>query len=362
MMRILRGLGPAMPRPAGRDAIRSALGAGLALLLTGLFLSLLPGPLSPGLIAPFGATAFLIFVVPNSPLAQPWSVVIGSLVSALAALILLRLVPADLPAARLITAGLAVAAAILAMYLTRAMHPPAGAVALLIVLTADPATPPSLLYALSPVADGSALLVVLGMIWARLTGRTYPFRQPEAKGPHHTADPAADRRLGLRAEDLQTILTRLRLSPNLGPEDLGRALEVAEAEATARHLGGLTAADIMSRDVIAMRPETSAHELAEAFRHHGFNTLPLKDASGHFQGLIHDRDLIEAPSSAKAADLARPATTLPPTSGLGELLPLLLGGLQQSVPIVDAGQLIGIVSRSDLITLLAAKLRSQAQA
>lgn len=361
-MRLLRGLGPAMPRPAARDSLRSALGAGLALVLTGLLLSLLPGPLSPGLIAPFGATAFLIFVVPNSPLAQPWSVVVGSLVSALAALVFLQLVPPDLPAARLITAGLAVAAAILAMYLTRAMHPPAGAVALLIVLTADPAAPHSLLYALSPVADGSALLVLFGMIWSRLTGRTYPFRQPEAKGPHHTADPAADRRLGLRPEDLQTILTRLRLSPNLGPEDLGRALEAAEAEATARHLGGLTAADIMSRDVIAMRPEANAHEVAEAFRHHGFNTLPVSDASGHFRGLIHDRDLIEAPSTAIAQDLAHPAATLPPTAGLAELLPLLLGGLQQSVPIIEGDRLIGIVSRSDLITLLAAKLRSQEQA
>lgn len=359
MNRILRGLGPAMPRPAAADAARSALGAGLALLLTGLMLAHLPGGHIPGLIAPFGASVFLIFAVPSSPLAQPWSVVAGSVVSALVALVVVRLVPPAAPVSQMIAAGLAVGGAIIAMALCRAMHPPAGAVALLIVLSADPAALPSPLFALSPVADGAAMLVLCGILWARLTGRVYPFRQPSPIGPHGTHDPAADRRLGLRPEDLQTILTRLRLSPNLGPEDLGRALEAAEVEATARHLGGLSAADVMSRDVIAMAPTATEHEIALAFRRHGFNTLPVRDAEGQFAGLIQDRDLIEADPDLTAADFAGPAITMPPEAGLADLLPLLSDGHQQSVPIVQGGRLVGVVTRSDLITLLAAKIRSQ---
>lgn len=360
MNRILRGLGPAMPRPGAGDILRAALGAGLALLLTGLLLGRLPGGPVPALIAPFGASVFLIFAVPSSPLAQPWSVVAGSVVSALVAVAAVHAVPQGLPAAQLVAAGLAVCGAILAMAACRAMHPPAGALALLIALTADPAAPPGPLYALSPVADGAVLLVICGLVWNRLTGRVYPFRQ--SANPHGTADPAAERRLGLRAEDLQTILTRLRLSPNLGPEDLGRALEAAEAEATARHLGGLTAAEVMSRDVIAMSPDASEHEIALTFRRHGFNTLPVRDAAGRFAGLIQDRDLIEADPALTAADFARPATALPPSAGLADLLPLLSDGHQQSVPIVEGGLLTGIVTRSDLITLLAAKIRSQDRA
>jgi len=354
MNRILRGLLPAMPAPNRNDALRAAVGAGLALAFTNWALGHLPHGPAPALIAPFGASVFLIFAVPNSPLAQPWSVVVGSLVSALAAIAVVHLVPLTA-----VAAAMAVALAIVAMALARAMHPPAGAIALLVVLTADPAHPPGFLFALTPVADGAVLLVICGIVWNRLTGRVYPFRQPSPTGPHGTADPAADRRLGLRAEDLQTILTRLRLSPNLGPEDLGRALEAAEAEATARHLGGLTAADIMSRDVVAMSPDATEHDIALAFRRHGFNTLPVRDATGQFAGLLYDLDLIEADPSATAADLARPATTLPPGAGLSDLLPLLSDGHQQSVPITEGRRLIGIVSRSDLITLLAAKIRSQ---
>lgn len=355
MRRLLRGLGPAVPWPAPAEALRAALGAALGLALTGLVLRALGA--TPGLIAPLGASAFLIFAVPNSPLAQPWAVVVGSTVSALAAIALLHLAP---PTPEL--AALAVGLAVLVMAACRAMHPPAGAVALLVVLTADPAAPPGLLYALAPVADGTALLVLAGLAWNRLTGRVYPFRQPATTGPHGTADPVPDRRLGLRPVDLSAILDRLRLSPNLGTEDLGRALEAAEAAATARHLSGVTAADIMSRDVVALAPDTPAPQVARLFLHHGFNTLPVRAPDGGFAGLVDDRALIAADPAATAARLAHPAIALPPDATLSDLLPLLSDGRQQSVPITSAGRLVGIVSRSDLIALLSRKLRHETPA
>ena len=88
------------------------------------------------------------------------------------------LVPAQLPAA-----ALAVGGAMLAMAGLRAMHPPAGAVALLVVLTADPAALPGPVFALYPVAEGAALLVLCGVLWNRLTGRVYPFRQARRARP-----------------------------------------------------------------------------------------------------------------------------------------------------------------------------------
>lgn len=64
-----------MSRPKWREALRAALGAGLALALCGIILVMLEAwrGMASGylLIAPLGATAFLVFAVPNSPLAQP---------------------------------------------------------------------------------------------------------------------------------------------------------------------------------------------------------------------------------------------------------------------------------------------------
>lgn len=349
--RLLRGFGPAMPSPPWTEALRAAFGAALGLVVAGLVLS--QAPTQPGaLIAPFGATAFLIFAVPNSPLAQPWSAILGNTVAALTALFVVRIVHAPLPAA-----ALAVGAAVLAMAVLRALHPPAGAVALLIALTADPMHPVDLWSALLPIVLGTVLLVIIGIGWNQLTGRAYPFRLPPPQGAHGTADPAADRRLALLPADLQSILDRLRLAPNLGAEDLGRALEAAEADATARHLGELTAADVMSRALITVLPDATESDVAATFLRHRFNTLPVRTDTGAYAGLIEDKALINADSALTAADLASPAHTLPPDAGLAALLPLLSDGHQQSVPILEGDQLVGIITRSDLVALLARKLR-----
>ena len=81
----LKGFGPALPRPKPTEALRAALGAAFGLGVAALACRAVGLP-APGLIAPFGASAFLVFVVPNSPLAQPWSVVAGNGLAALAAL------------------------------------------------------------------------------------------------------------------------------------------------------------------------------------------------------------------------------------------------------------------------------------
>ena len=82
-MHILRSLGPAVARVSLREALRAGVGALLGLGVTGLFLLSPQVDLSLGLylVAPFGATSVLLFAVPNSPLAQPWSAIVGNTVA-----------------------------------------------------------------------------------------------------------------------------------------------------------------------------------------------------------------------------------------------------------------------------------------
>lgn len=350
----LRHFGPAMTAPTVAEALRAAAGAGLGLLACDLILWL-AAPSAPGLfllIAPFGASAFLIFVVPNSPLAQPWSAVAGNTLAAAAALATLTLVRDPF-----IAAPLAVGLAILAMAAARAFHPPAGAVALATVIAAQSPGFPGWSFALSPVLAGSAALVAAGILWNLATGRVYPFRQAPPPSTHGTADPAPDRRLGLAPADLAHLLDRLRMAPNIGVEDLARVLSAAGTEAAAHHLGHLTAADIMSRDLVTAAPADDLPTLARLFRDHRFKTLPISD-SGHYAGLIDQAALLGLTDPATtAADLAAPVATLPPTATAADLMDLLADGQQQAVPILDGARLAGLVTRSDLIALLSARLR-----
>jgi CBS domain-containing membrane protein len=355
--RIARALGPAVARPNLHETLRAAVGAGAGLLATGLLVAVLPqvgaNP-PPFLIAPLGATAFLLFVVPNSPLAQPWSAVIGNLLSALVALAVIRL----LPDPRL-AAALAVSLAVFAMILARAMHPPGGAVALLIALTSQPDRLLPLSFALSPVLLDTALLVALAVVFNRATGRVYPFRQPPEVSTHGTRDLAPDRRLGLSGEDLGQILQKMNLAANIGPEDLARLIGVAEAEATVRHLGGLTAGDIMSQDLVTVPPDAHPDDLAARFRTHRFKSLPVMDAEGRYLGLLSQADLLGLHDNRTEA--AQIMSTATPTVGtavpLARLLELLADGGQQSIPVVEGPYLRGLISRTDMIGALAHALR-----
>lgn len=349
LSRALRMAGPAMARTRPAEALRAALGAGVGLALCNLFLAALHGGATGLLlIAPFGASAFLIFVVPNSPLAQPWSVVAGNTLAAMAGLALLA---TGLPV--IAAAPLAVALAVLAMAAARALHPPSGAVALATVIAA-----PHWTFAFDPVLAGSLVLVVAGILWNRATGRVYPFRQPQDAGPHRTADAAPDRRLGLRTDEIAALLERLRMAPNIGVEDAARVIEAAETEAAAHHFGALTAGDIMSRDLVTARGDETLPELAARFRAHGFKTLPVIGPEGGYAGLLDQQALLGLTDpDLRAGNLAADVQTAHPQTGIAELMALLQDGSQQAVPVLQDGRLAGLVTRSDLIALLAARLR-----
>ena len=78
--RLTRALGPAIAPGSPREAVRAGIGALVGLGVSGLFLLSPMGDLRIGfyMIAPFGATSVLVFAAPNSPLAQPWSAVVGT--------------------------------------------------------------------------------------------------------------------------------------------------------------------------------------------------------------------------------------------------------------------------------------------
>ncbi|MCD1635131.1 HPP family protein, partial [Martelella mediterranea] len=125
--RLIRAIGPAMAPISLRESIRAGLGATLGLVIVGLFVLAPTVDLRLGLylVAPFGATSVLIFAVPNSPLAQPWSAIVGNTLAAIVGVAVCLTVSE--PSLRV---ALAVGIAIALMSLARAVHPPAGAVAM----------------------------------------------------------------------------------------------------------------------------------------------------------------------------------------------------------------------------------------
>lgn len=204
------------------DRLVASVGALLGIALTALVSALvLPVSALPFIVAPMGASAVLLFAVPASPLAQPWSVIGGNTVSALVGVGV-----AQALGATSLAAGVAVAVAILIMSLLRCLHPPGGAAALTAVVGGPAVLAAGWSFALVPVALNSALLLALGWAFHRFSGHAYPHRA--------AASPVAPGTPAFLPEDIDQALAEAGETFDIDRDDLEQLVRAIEAAADRR--------------------------------------------------------------------------------------------------------------------------------
>jgi len=342
---------PILPGATLRGRLIGAAGALLAISLTALVTSLVVGdPLDTALIvAPMGASAVLLFAVPASPLAQPWPVIGGNVLSAAVGVAMLQLVPNEV-----IAAGLAVGLAIALMSLARCLHPPGGAAALLAVVGGPDVTDAGFAFALLPVGVNAALMTLAAIAFNRLAGKTYPQASAAAPPPNPvgTSDLPPTARIGFRAEDIDRAIADSGEAYDISRDDLTGLLRRVERSALDRTHGRLTAADIMSGDVVSVTTATPIEEARKLLLERRVRTLPVVDATGRVRGHVGLREV--AANGASAADVMSKAVTIAPGDSVLDLVPAMTEAHNHAAIVVDdRGQLLGLVTQTDLLVALA---------
>ena len=152
------------PRPPFKELSFISFGSFLAVCVIG-FLAYYTN--EPIIMGSFGASIFVLFVLPDSPFAQPRNIIFGHFIATLVGLIFYHLVSSDWWS---IALALALAFAIALMQFFRVPHPPAGSNPFIVFLLGanwDYLWMPSLL--------GSVLLVVVGLLYNNISkDRSYP--------------------------------------------------------------------------------------------------------------------------------------------------------------------------------------------
>lgn len=121
------------------------------------------------LVGSFGASAVLIYGVVDSPLAQPRNLIGGHLLSAFLGVTVNALVPVPW-----LAAALAVSMSIVLMQVTKTLHPPGGATALIAVTGSEEIKSLGYLYVLSPILSGVLILLVVALYFNDAANRSYP--------------------------------------------------------------------------------------------------------------------------------------------------------------------------------------------
>lgn len=123
------------------------------------------------LIGSFGASSVLIYGAIQSPLAQPRNLIGGHFISALIGVTIYKFLPDII----WLTAPLAVSLSIVVMQMTKTLHPPGGATALIAVIGSEKVKALGYWFALTPVLTGAILLLVVALIFNNMTPhRKYP--------------------------------------------------------------------------------------------------------------------------------------------------------------------------------------------
>ncbi|WP_410622874.1 HPP family protein [Amycolatopsis sp. cmx-8-4] len=132
----------------------------------------------------------------------------------------------------------------------------------------------------------------------------------------------------------------------------------------------MRARDVMTSPVITVQPWTSAKEAAELLSTHGFTALPVVDDDDGLIGIVTEADLIrgripvdvrfthehhEAVAAGKTVGdlMTSPATAMSTGTDVADLCQALIDARIRAMPIVDGSAVVGIVTRGDIVRVLA---------
>lgn len=207
----------------------------------------------------FGAQAVLVFAVPHAPLAQPWNCIFGNTMAAFIGVSCFKVFNHAATAyedIQYIASACAVSLTVVAMLLTKSVHPPAGATALIAVTSGPRVTELGYMYMAFPILLGSVLQVLLGIflnnlsslptrsyptVWlpfARPTLSTPPVSRPSAPVPVSAEDPDKNQKHApLELESgLSTSTQALNGDRTCANHEKGSGYEVLKPEAKSERM------------------------------------------------------------------------------------------------------------------------------
>ena len=204
----------------------------------------------PIMVASMGPSAVMLFIIPHSPLVQPWPLVGGQLVSALVGIWSAQVI-SDMALASACAVGLSV----FIMLLLRCLHPPGAATALIPIMAGDPITSLGYGFVLMPVGLNVVIMLTMAIAINRLVLRyEYPAAPHLAENKKRKLNTLIQpaQQTGISEQDLEQALENMDMFMDISMGDLSKLLTDAQMQSFKRSSGNITCADIMVRNIMAV--------------------------------------------------------------------------------------------------------------
>ncbi|MCK5871231.1 MAG: HPP family protein [Methylococcales bacterium] len=330
----------------------------------------------PMIVASMGASAVILFFIPNSPLAQPWPFVGGQILSAVVGMACALNISETSTAA-----AMAVGASIVVMLLCRCLHPPAAATSLTPVMAGHSITSLGYSFVLVPVAINVFCMLLLAIIINRwIMKRDYPNPLPIKKEDtqrYDALDPTQP--IGFTEQDLNFALKDQDVFIDMSYSKLSQILTQAERNSFKRVRGNILCTDIMSSVIFSVEYGTEVEEAWKIMHKNNLKAMPVVDNAQRVIGIITwndffkfiDLDIYEGfqkkfrhfirrtdDVSASKPEfvgyiMSKEVMTISENTHIADLIPLMsVQGFRQ-IPIVNAERrLVGMIYQTNLIAAL----------
>lgn len=331
----------------------------------------------PIIVASMGASAVILFIIPNSPLAQPWSLVGGQLVSAV-----IGVACAQVFTHTAFASACAVGGSVLVMLLFRCLHPPGAATALTPIMAGDPITALGYGFVLMPVGLNVAIMLFMAIVINRWVLRyeypTVPHQTDDKKHQHSTLIQPSQR-IGISEQDLEQALGKMDMFMDVSTGDLSKLLTDAQMQSFKRYRGNITCADIMVKNILTVEYGTEVEEAWKIMHSEKLKAMPVIDRARRVIGIITWNDFFKFikvganetfPEKFRAFIRRTPdvsankpesvghimsasVSVLPENTHIADLIPLMSNQGYRQIPIVNnENRLVGMVYQANLIAAL----------
>jgi CBS domain-containing protein len=111
--------------------------------------------------------------------------------------------------------------------------------------------------------------------------------------------------------------------------------------------------EIMTAPVVSAEPDTPTADVVQLLTRHRISGVPVIDETGAVVGLVSEYDLLVRQGATVGEVMSATVISVTEDTDVEDVRTLLIDMRIRRVPVVAGQRLVGIVSRSDLVELLA---------
>lgn len=331
----------------------------------------------PIIVASMGASAVILFIIPHSPLAQPWPLVGGQLASAL-----VGIWSAQVITDTALASACAVGGSVLVMLLFRCLHPPGAATALTPIMAGDPITSLGYGFVLMPVGLNVVIMLIMAIAINRWVLRyEYPTAPHLAGNKNHKLNSLIQptQRTSISEQDLEQALENMDMFMDVSAADLSKLFTDAQMQSFKRSRGNITCADIMVKNILTVEYGTDVEETWKIMQSEKLKAMPVIDRAKRVIGIVTWNDFFkfinvgpnetfsekfrafirrtpnvttDKPESVGHI-MTRAVSVLPESTHIADLISLMSNQGYRQIPIVNnENRLVGMVYQANLIAAL----------